>query len=1398
MRQLFFLVLILFTLTLTAQEKVIGYSVTNDLLNQMEQLSDNELIRINIRLTDQYDVQNLEEAFPALDRAGRRALVTGELKSFSQRTQKGILELIDSKAKESKAELIYSLWISNVITAMASKELIYELSQRSDIDRIDWDEERNLLMAQESVLEGGDDSPEGTLEITYNVNIMNVPAVWALGFQGQGVVVAVLDTGVNYNHADLESHMWTHPSYPNHGWNFIENNNDPMDYQSHGTHCAGTVASDGTAGSQAGMAPLAQIMALKILNNSGGGTESGVWAGIQFAIDYGADVLSLSLGWQQSWGPDRLTWRNTFNNALAAGVISAVAAGNEGTSPGVPNNLRTPGDVPPPWLHPDQTTTGGISGVVSVGATNSSDVIASFSSRGPVTWQTVSPFNDYPYNPGMGLLRPDVTAPGVDVKSCSHTNNNGYLTMSGTSMATPGVAGVMALLLSKNPNLTPAEISMALELTSVDLGTAGKDNTYGTGRVNALAAINYVNYPGPVYSSHSIVDPNSNGQIEAGESILLSIEMYNGSDTPRTNVNVSISTDSPYITITDNSEFYGNFAAWQYKTVTNGFAFNVAANTPGMEDVRFNISATDGVDTWTSFFDVVTYGPRIQFGAITISDPSGNNNGRLDPGETADLLIAAQNIGQVPINNVLATISSMSSYITLNTTQYSIPSLPASGSVDAIFNLTVSAAAPIGTLADFNFNMVSGVYSNQKSVYLPLGLILEDWETGNFASYPWTFGGNAPWTITSVDPYEGVYSAKSGVITHNQTTDLIVQLHVASADNISFFRRVSSEANFDYLRFFIDGVQQAQWAGEVAWSQVSFPVSAGLRTFTWRYYKDGSVSSGSDCSWVDYIVFPPIIPPPAPPEIALNPMSFEVSLPVDAIQVKQLSIANTGEVSLSFNVSRNYIYSGKSPLGVEELIDEDQLAMNLMLYEQALEQRLAAENPVKPEPNPLIGPADSFCAPAFTYGCSGYADGFTGFGLEQIQNLNSGCADNTGFTGWSTYFGLGPAVLDAGQQYTVTMRSGFANQWVNIWIDFNDDDVLTEDERVLSNFNLVTANIWYNATITIPENAQPGLHKMRAMAVWSSQFSNPCGSYSYGEAEDYTVLVNSNFVDWLTLDPTTGTVPGSGSTTVDLTFNSTGMELGTYYADVTITSNDPVAPSVIIPCTLHVVGEINVGLTAMVEGGFEGSSMTTYLNNAGLLPLTQPFNTAPWNYAGSESVAVIPNSDVADWVLVELRETTGSASDATPATMVSRQAGFLLNDGSIVDIDGSSMLRFDVVVNDNLFVIVHHRNHLGIMSANPVIQTAGNYMHDFTTGSGQAHGDINAQKQILPGVWGMIAGDINADGIINMADKSPEWDVLAGEAGYHKADLNFDGQVNNMDKDDFLIPNQGNSSYTPN
>jgi subtilisin family serine protease len=534
-----------------SQEELLGTSVTKDLATQMKLNNNVELIRINIRLTSQFDVQNFNEVLKNLDRQTRRDLVVKELKGFSEKTQKGLLTYLESKAQENEVEIFFTLWINNVITCMASNEVIYTLSQRNDIDRIDWDEERKMIIGNEII--SGEDTEEdnGGKEITWNITKINAPAVWAHGFMGEGVKVGVLDTGINYNHVDLQDHMWDDPAYPYHGYDFVNNDNNPMDDHGHGTHCAGTVAGDGTAGSQTGVAPEATIMALKVLNSTGNGTESGVWAAIQFTVENGGDVISMSLGWQHSWGVDRESWRNSFNNALAAGVISSVAAGNEGRDQGsypIPDNVRTPGDCPPPWLHPDQTQTGGVSGVVCVGATDDDDDLADFSSLGPVTWSAINPFNDYAYNPGMGLIRPDVSAPGDNIKSLDYASNNGYADgWSGTSMATPAVAGAMALMLNKNPNLTPAEMSMALELTALELGVAGKDNGFGSGRIDALAAFNYVNYPGPAYSSHVIDDPNNNGEVEAGESILLSIELFNGSDESYSGVNVTISTESPYV-----------------------------------------------------------------------------------------------------------------------------------------------------------------------------------------------------------------------------------------------------------------------------------------------------------------------------------------------------------------------------------------------------------------------------------------------------------------------------------------------------------------------------------------------------------------------------------------------------------------------------------------------------------------------------------------------------------------------------------------------------------------------------------------------------------------------------------------------------------------------------------
>ncbi|NQV19106.1 MAG: T9SS type A sorting domain-containing protein [Armatimonadetes bacterium] len=117
-------------------------------------------------------------------------------------------------------------------------------------------------------------------------------------------------------------------------------------------------------------------------------------------------------------------------------------------------------------------------------------------------------------------------------------------------------------------------------------------------------------------------------------------------------------------------------------------------------------------------------------------------------------------------------------------------------------------------------------------------------------------GGLADWLI-STDAIEGVYSAQSGDIGNGQYTDLSLTMDVLADDEISFYRKVSSENNYDYLEFYINGVLQDEWAGTVNWSQVSFPVQQGTRTFRWSYDKDGSVSTGQDCTWIDDIIFPP-------------------------------------------------------------------------------------------------------------------------------------------------------------------------------------------------------------------------------------------------------------------------------------------------------------------------------------------------------------------------------------------------------------------------------------------------------------------------------------------------------------------------------------------------------------
>ncbi|MBN2538064.1 S8 family serine peptidase, partial [candidate division WOR-3 bacterium] len=151
-----------------------------------------------------------------------------------------------------------------------------------------------------------------------------------------------------------------------------------------------------------------------------------------------------------------------------------------------------PGHAPSPWHHP-AAESGGLGGSISIGATDNNDNIASFSSWGPVTWDTIDPYFDYAYPPG--LLKPDFSTPGVNITSTRR--GGGYTQMSGTSMATPCAAGVCALMLEKNPNLLPEQVDEIMQNSVVPLGTQPKNNTFGTGRIDAMLCIESTPFPGP-------------------------------------------------------------------------------------------------------------------------------------------------------------------------------------------------------------------------------------------------------------------------------------------------------------------------------------------------------------------------------------------------------------------------------------------------------------------------------------------------------------------------------------------------------------------------------------------------------------------------------------------------------------------------------------------------------------------------------------------------------------------------------------------------------------------------------------------------------------------------------------------------------------------------------------
>ncbi len=244
------------------------------------------------------------------------------------------------------------------------------------------------------------------------------------------------------------------------------------------------------------------------------------------------------------------------------------------------------------------------------------------------------------------------------------------------------------------------------------------------------------------------------------------------------------------------------------------------------------------------------------------------------------------------------------------------------------------------------------------------------------------------------------------------------------------------------------------------------------------------------------------------------------------------------------------------------------------------------------------------------------------------------------------------------------------------------------------------------------------------------------------------------------------------ATVIDTTYIDTSPLSGTshYYIqaeDIHNNLSDPVST--------QVDALLSANIKVYLQGPYSGSTMSTTLRDNDHIPLNQPYNTTPWNYSGSESVAIIP-AGIVDWVLLELR------SDLT--TVVARRAAFLKSDGSLVDLDGSSFVDFPGVNEGNYYVVIYHRNHLEIMTATALALSSSSSEYDFSSAQTQAYRPNPSDEPMIDlggGVFAIYSGDTNNSGIITAADKSAI-NLQNLSEGYYSADTNFSGIVTAADK----------------
>ena len=417
---------------------------------QMASLQSDQTITVIVQLRQKANLPSGK----GLQRTEQLAGVIEALSFTANKTQGPVKKFLDDRKGNGRVEKYTAFWIFNGFSVTATLGVIEELALQPDVLSITPDE-LNIIPASTLL----DLSNPGS-----NINLINAPSLWSMGYTGQGVVVASMDSGVSMAHTDLSSrwrggsNSWYDP--------YGQHPASPTDMSGHGTWTMGVMVGSDVSGSSIGVAPGAQWIAVKMFNDAGSSTATAIHQGYQWLLNPDGNSATadapniINNSWTFAYPGCYLDFEPDLQALRTAGILPIFAAGNGGPNA---NTSYSPANNPSAF---------------AVGAINNTSGIYGLSSRGPSTCG------------GSTGVFPELVAPGVNINS---TDLGGfYTTASGTSLSAPHVAGGLALLLSAYPNLAVSQQEDALRYSAVDLGFAGPDDIYGYGRLNLLAAYQWL------------------------------------------------------------------------------------------------------------------------------------------------------------------------------------------------------------------------------------------------------------------------------------------------------------------------------------------------------------------------------------------------------------------------------------------------------------------------------------------------------------------------------------------------------------------------------------------------------------------------------------------------------------------------------------------------------------------------------------------------------------------------------------------------------------------------------------------------------------------------------------------------------------------------------------------